>query len=190
MEADKNDITAMVKSRGYKLLHNRRRDREKEVDGVVVLVKTSITHKQLNSKSFSSFEHTMIEIKLTTNTKLVLITIYRLQFISPPIFLKEFTEFLEMLSAIPETFVLSDINFHLETGDHYVACFRELLIMFNLIQYVNCSTHKMCHTLDLVLARCDSPIITNLTTEDVYLSDHFMVIFNVESEVLKREVKG
>ena len=28
-----------------------------------------------------------------------------------------------------------------------------------------------------------------VTTEDVYLSDQFMVIFNVESEVLKREVK-
>ena len=79
MEADKNDIGAMANSRGYELLHNRRRDRENEVGGGVgVLVKTSITHKQLNSKSVSSFEHTMLEIKLTNNTKLVLITIYRL----------------------------------------------------------------------------------------------------------------
>ena len=124
IETDKNDITVMVKSCGYKLLHNRRRDREKEIGGVGVLVKTSITHKRLNSKSFSSFENTMIEIKLTNNIKLVLITIYRLQFISA-IFLKEFMEFLEMLSIIPETFVLSgDINFHLETEDQYVACFR------------------------------------------------------------------
>ena len=86
-------------------------------------------------------------------------------------------------------FASGDINFHLEIEDHYVVCFREILIMFNLIQYVNCSTHKMAHTLDLVLARCDSPIITNLTTENVYLSDRFVGIFDVESEVLKREVK-
>ena len=32
MEADKNDITAKIKSRGYKLLHNRRVNREK-IDG-------------------------------------------------------------------------------------------------------------------------------------------------------------
>ena len=40
MEADKNDITAMVKSYGYTLLHNRRRGREKEIGGGVgVMIK-------------------------------------------------------------------------------------------------------------------------------------------------------
>ena len=93
MEADNNDITAMVKKNGYKFIHNRRRDRDKDRGGGVgVMMKSGIVHKHLPCKSFSSFEHSMISIKLVNNTKLVLITIYRLQFISTPVFMKEFTE--------------------------------------------------------------------------------------------------
>ena len=65
MESQKNDITAMVKQRGYKMLHNRRLNREKEVGGGVgVLVNSSLYAKQLGSKDFSSFEHTMVIVKL------------------------------------------------------------------------------------------------------------------------------
>ena len=49
MEAEKNDITAMVKEKGYKLLHNRRMNREKEDGGGVgVMVKRTMISKQLS----------------------------------------------------------------------------------------------------------------------------------------------
>ena len=38
MEADKNDITALVRTYGYTLLHNRRKGREKETGGRVVIM--------------------------------------------------------------------------------------------------------------------------------------------------------
>ena len=83
MEADKNDITAIIKSYGYTLIHNRRKGREKIMGGGVgIMIKLSIIHKHLKSKMFSSFEQTMVMIKLTNNTKLILITIYRLLFAS------------------------------------------------------------------------------------------------------------
>ena len=45
MEADKNDVTAVIKSYGYKLLHNRRLNREKETGGGVgVMVKSTMTY--------------------------------------------------------------------------------------------------------------------------------------------------
>ena len=45
MESDKNDITAVIRSYGYTLRHNRRRGREKETGGGVgVLVKSSMVH--------------------------------------------------------------------------------------------------------------------------------------------------
>ena len=189
MESDKNDITAAVKSSGYTLIHNRRREREKEVGGGVgIMVRSTMIHKHVNGKSFSSFEHTMVIVKLTNNTKLMLITLYRLQFISSQTFMKDFTEFLEMVSVMPENFVLSgDINFHLETEDPYVVLLRDLFNTFNLVQHVDFPTHKKGHTLDLVLTRSDSPIITNLVSNNVNLSDHYMLIFDIEAEVLKHE---
>ena len=83
MEADKNDITAEIKASGYKLIHNRRKDREKDRGGGVgVMLKTGIAHKHIPCKSFSSFEHSMVSVKMLSNTKLLLITIYRLQYIT------------------------------------------------------------------------------------------------------------
>ena len=43
MESDKNDITAMIKSYGYTLIHNRRKGRMKETGGGVgVMVKSTM----------------------------------------------------------------------------------------------------------------------------------------------------
>jgi len=155
MEADKNDITALIKTYGYKLIHNRRQNRDKEGGGGVgVMLKVTMPHKHVSCKSFSSFEHTMVQIQLKGNSKIMLISIYRLQLISPRTFIDEFTELLEMLSVSTDCFVLTgDINFHLETDDHYATCLKELFKGFNLVQYVNFATHKLGHTLDLVLAR-------------------------------------
>ena len=116
MEAEKNYITAMIKEKGYKLLQNRRVDREKtDGGGVGIAVKCTLIAKQLGGKAFSSFEHTMVNIKLTNNTKLVLVAIYRLQFVSPTVFLDEFNEFLEMLRVMEENWIISgDLNFHLK----------------------------------------------------------------------------
>ena len=84
MEADKNDITSIIKERGYKLLHDRRKNRAKvDGGGVGIMVRSCIVSKHLSSKPFSSFEHTKIEVKLTSNTKLILIAIHRLLFVPP-----------------------------------------------------------------------------------------------------------
>ena len=189
MEADTNDITAAMKASGYTLIHNRRRDRDKEKGGGVgIMVKSTVSHKHTNGKAFSSFEHTMVRVKLTNNTKLTLVTIYRLQFISAQTFIQEFTELLEMLSIMPENFVLSgDINFHLETNEHYAVLVKDLFETFNLVQHVDFPTHKKGHTLDLLLTRKDTLNISDLHADDVELSDHFMMLFKIEAEVIKHE---
>ena len=96
MESDKNDITAELESYGYKFCHNRRRNLG---GGVGILLKITLFHKHISSKSFSSFEHTIVKIQLKDNTKLTMISIYRLQFVATNIFLEEFTELLEILSS-------------------------------------------------------------------------------------------
>ena len=189
MEADKNDITAMVRSYGYTLLHNRRKNREKEIGGGVgVMVKSTMIHKHMKCKFFSSLEVTMINLKLTNNTKLVLVTIYRLLFIPAATFIKEFTELLEIISVMSEDVIVSgDINFHLETNDYNVESLRNIWNSFNLIQHVHIPTHKMQHTLDIVLTQNEKLRISNLVAEDVQLSDHYMISFDLEVEVVKHE---
>ena len=46
-----NDVTAVVKTYGYTLLHNRRKDGEKVLGGGVgILLKTGMSYKQLITK--------------------------------------------------------------------------------------------------------------------------------------------
>ena len=54
MESDKNDITAKIKDHGYKLLHTRRKNREKETGGGVgIMVRSTLTEKQISCKHFA-----------------------------------------------------------------------------------------------------------------------------------------
>ena len=190
MEAEKNDITAMTKKKGYRMLHNRRKGREKEVGGGVgILVRSTLNYKHLTCKPYKSFEHTMVTIKLTTSTKLVLVTIYRLQFIPPSVFLEEFPMFLEVLSVMKEDWVMAgDINFHLETEEHNVLLLKDIFATFNLTQYVSFPTHNLGHTIDFILTRHGSPVVRNVEPNKVLLSDHFMITFNLEAEVEQQRV--
>ena len=184
MPNDKNDTTATIKSYGYKLLHNRRKDREKIVGGGVgVMLKSNILAKHISGKQFTSFEHTIVKIKMENNSNLTLITIYRLLFIPTNVFLKEFIILLEMFSASSEMFVLAgDVNIHLDNNnDIYTKQLNDIFQMFNLKQHVNFPTHNLGHTIDIVVARMDSPIIENIMSNNVDLSDHFIVQFEAKS---------
>ena len=85
--------------------------------------------------------------------------------------------------------IAGDVNFHLETDEPLVKRFKDIVINFDLVQYVNFPTHNLGHTLDLVLAQKDSPKICNLEVNDVQLSDHYMVSFNVEADVVKYDIR-
>ena len=65
--SDKNDITALVQDKGYLIRHVRRKNRDKELGGGVgVVIKRAIRHKQVPCKSYSSFEHVMVSVKLNS----------------------------------------------------------------------------------------------------------------------------
>ena len=51
------------------------------------------------------------------------------------------------------------------------------------------TTHNQGHTLDVVLARYDSPSITNIDIRNVELSDHYMITFDVEADIVQHEMK-
>ena len=54
---------------------------------------------------------------------------------------------------------------------------------------MNLPTHNLGHTLDLVLAKNDAPNIYDIEVNDVQLSDHYRVTFNVEADIVKHDMK-
>ena len=161
MQTDKDDITAMLQTYGYKLLHNRRRNRDKVLGGGIgVILKLSLVSKQISCKPFSSFEHTIVKVQLLNQKYLTLISVYRLQFVPTNTFLDEFTELLEILCTGNDIFIITgDVNIHLDTDESNAQRLRDIFLMFNLEQYVNFPTHKLSHTLDIVLTRVDQLVI-------------------------------
>ena len=98
LQSDKNSITAEVQTYGYKLLHNRRKDRIKERGGGVgVLIKDGLIAKQLAAKHYTSFEHSIVKIQLASKDVLFIISVYRLQEVAVSTFFDEFTELLNIM---------------------------------------------------------------------------------------------
>ena len=68
LKLDKNSITAQIKSYGYLLIHNTRNDPEKEGGGGVgILIKSVLCPSQVVSKSFISFEYTVVKLSCANN---------------------------------------------------------------------------------------------------------------------------
>ena len=95
------------------------------------------------------------------------------------------------LSSIGSNFLIcNDINVHLdvEYGDR--SRFNDILQCCSLIQCVNCLTHIMGHTLDVLISPCNSDFVRNVSAGD-FISDHTAirskgeVVFH-ECEMIKR----
>ena len=181
LQADKNSVTAEIKTYGYELLHNRRKDRAKERGGGVgVLVKNTLSRKQLPAKHYKTFEHTIVKIQLSNNNTLYVISIYRLQEISIATFFDEFTELLNLYVVSNDNSVIAgDLNIHTETETPDAKQFKELLDIYNLEQHITEPTHVKGHTLDVVITPNKNPYLTDLNVTELDLSHHFLIDFNI-----------
>ena len=159
LESDTNDITALVKTYGYVLLHNRHKNREKDIGGGVgIMLKSNYTFKHLKFNSFSSFEMTVVKVSVQNNKSILLVSIYRVLFVSVSIFLEEIVQLFEALVTMCNPIVLAgDVNIHMEVDETYSLRFRDILQTFNFIQHVDFPTHIQGHTLD-ILATLDNCI--------------------------------
>ena len=151
--SDKNSITAEIKTYGFELFHDRRKNRAKEKDGGVgVMVKANKSAKQVAVKQYSTFEHTIVKLSRKNSKILFIITIYRLQSESISIFFDEFAELLDLYAVSNEDFVIAgDVNIHVETDSLYSTKFREVLNLYNLKQHVQGPTHREGHTVDVII---------------------------------------
>ncbi len=182
LKSDNSHVTALVKTYGYLLIHNRRKGRDKELGGGVgILLKDTIVYKHVNYKTYSSFELSVVKIFLQSGKSLLLMCIYRVLFVSVAVFLDQIVALLEILVSSNECIIIAgDVNIHLDEDELYSTRFRDILDTFNIHQHVNFSTHRLGHTLDMIATFKDNPAITNIVANEYDVSHHFLVDFEVD----------
>uniref|UniRef100_A0A672ZSA2 Reverse transcriptase domain-containing protein n=1 Tax=Sphaeramia orbicularis TaxID=375764 RepID=A0A672ZSA2_9TELE len=143
--------------------------------GLAVVHQDKYICRGMSTDDFPSFESQMI--KIGSSSVFYCFLIYR-----PPgpagAFLSDFSDFLTSIIKLEKVLILGDFNLHIDNNSSSPA--MELLTMtdtFNLKQHVSGPTHKKGHTLDLVFSL--GLHVTNVCVEDVHLSDHCGVFFDL-----------
>ena len=98
--------------------------------------------------------------------------------LSAGMFFEDFPTLLESLSAVGADNLLltGDFNYHVDVADDREALkFMDILERHNLQQHVHEPTHISLHTLDLLISRKDSSLVSSLTVINSLPSDHFAV---------------
>lgn len=179
---------------GYDILHVPRQN-NRPGGGVAVLYKASISLKLLDStvsQSYSHFEYLDCKMEINHQT-IYLSVVYR----PPPsksnglrnsIFFDEWPLYLEKHCTNPsETILVGDLNFHLDVpGNADAQRFLQVLESCGLKQHVLAPTHQKGHTLDVLITKYASTVITDITISDPGLcdsegnpsGDHMAVTFN------------
>ena len=188
LKSKKNEITAEVKTHGYELHHNPRKNRAKETGGGVgILVKKTMEVKPEKVKQFQTFEHSILKVCLSDKSWVSMVSIYRLDYEPIDMFFQEFTELFETLTASKDKFLIAgDINIHCENlTDGHTQQLLELLEMFNLTQVISDATHRGGHTIDVVITHMEEIEVTGVEVQDVKLSDHFLISFGANCKTDK-----
>ena len=197
LKSDVSDVTALVKTYGYKLVHDRRKNRDKETGGGVgIMLKLGMKHKHVPIRTYSSFELTLLKLFQNNGKCVLLVSLYRILFVSVTVFLVEIVELFEYLASCPEEILLcGDINIHMDEDEIYANRFKDLLNTFNLTQHIDFPTHNLGHTLDIV-ATTERLFVSKFKAEENDVSGHFLIDFclqfspvlKVESEISYRKI--
>ena len=189
-----NSVTAAIKDFGYTMYHKvRNHDTKSRAGGVGILCSSNIdiTRKNYKLSKFSSFEYAVYSMKskdyFGKSNLLLLVPIYRDQYIHIDIFIDEFTELLQCIMLSNSSVIISgDFNVHWGSGSNDANKLNDVLESFNLLQHVTKATNKFNNILDLVISNnysvgstSKSLSVTDLVVDDVSLSDHFLINFKV-----------
>ena len=86
----------------------------------------------------------------------------------------------DISSLVSVILLCGDYNIHVDDlNSSYAQSFSNLLDSFNLKQHVVQPTHSTGHTLDLLISRTDSTLVSDCTIRNPLLSDHFAVLFTL-----------
>ena len=199
----KNKVTAAVKNYGYELKHSvRQHDTKSRGGGVGLLCKCNIDVKvkKLKLPKFHACEYAVYSVSSESKGRknnLLLVPVYRDQYISFDTFVDEFTQLLQSILLTNCSVVISgDFNVHWGSNSTDANTLSDLLESFNLIQHVNKPTNAFNNILDLVISNeygnggslCRVNL-TDIDVNNVSLSDHFLVSYKVGFGNLSKKTK-
>ena len=96
-------------------------------------------------------------------------------------FLEDFQTLISSISTSPHDFLITgDFNIHVDDlNDSSALQFISLLDLANLTQHVSFPTHRLNHTLDLVITPNDSTLCSVVSHWLVSPSDHFPILYTL-----------
>ena len=125
-----------------------------------------------------------VDFNLNLNRhNILLAVIYRPPDTSVLKFANELAVYMERnINTTGEQIIVGDFNVHINKQDDSNAIIlSDMLESFNLSNHVEFPTHKLQHTLDLVINQQDSRCIRNVCQGHL-LTDHHLVLFNITSK--------
>jgi hypothetical protein len=112
-------------------------------------------------------------------SSITILNIYRPPSLSIPDFISDFSTLLEdFISQPSELLITGDFTFHLNSSCQSSSdtLFTTLLDTFSLNQHITFPTPISLHTVDLLITRSASTLVTSTTFADPGLSDHFAIL--------------
>lgn len=133
-------------------------------------------------------EASSFEFALFCTAQVNFLVIYRPPSASYTTFLEEFEESLSCADLLPNRLVvMGDFNFHMDCrSKSEVRSFNSLLTSLNYKQLVQGPTHRLGHTLDLVIVKDTDTIIQSCLMDQTALSDHFMICLDLDLHFVRQ----
>ena len=106
-------------------------------------------------------------------------------------FLDDWSEFLEsLLTEHTNNIICGDFNLHIDDLNNPDAqSFQDMVNAFGLNNNVSFPTHQSGHTLDLILSECMSGITVSEAVPGSFLSDHTLILCDVNIDKPPLEVR-
>uniref|UniRef100_A0A8C5G3G3 Reverse transcriptase domain-containing protein n=1 Tax=Gouania willdenowi TaxID=441366 RepID=A0A8C5G3G3_GOUWI len=156
--------------------------------GVAAIYHSSLLIYPKPKASYTSFESLVLNLSHTeskTCQPVLFVIIYR-----PPgpysEFLSEFSDFISnLVLSSDKILIVGDFNIHVDKdSDSLSSAFMSLIDSVGFFQTINEATHRLNHTLDLVLTYGLDINELKVYPENYLLSDHFLISFNIILEDL------
>ena len=153
--------------------------------GVAIIYKRSLKIQTYQlDRSPKSFEYCSLKV-MTSDVSLYCACVYRptrseINRQSVNVFLEEFNNFLDSINKQNKVHICGDINIHVDNIDDPSSKKLKLLLDdHHLKQIIDKPTQRCGHTLDLVIIRDNDTSVSAPLVDDICLSDHFVISYEV-----------
>ena len=163
---------------GYSIIHQPRP--VGKGGGVALIYRSFLKAIKIQLPIYTTFESLCTKFTISSSS-FTLLTIYRPPNSSQSVFISEMSSLLEdLVSSTSELLITGDFNIHVDIpSDPFSKSFSNLLEIFDLKQHITFPTHNHGHTLDLLVTRSNSTILSDLDYTIPCISDHYAIMSSI-----------